>query len=125
MRATDLYTVLSRRPLGLVFDIDGTLSPIAPTPAEAHLYPDVAALLEQARRYAHVAIITGRAVEDGAAMVQVEGLTYIGTHGLEWCDGLPTSHPVQLLPEALPYVEPGKQLLDIAEQQLAGLPGLL
>src|SRR5436305_2869917 len=100
---TDLLrSILAQRPLGLVFDIDGTLSPIAPTPAEAHLYPGVASLLEQARRYAHVAIITGRAVEDGAAMVNVEGLTYIGTHGLEWCDGLPSSHPVQLLPEALP-----------------------
>ncbi len=123
---TDLLrSILAQRPLGLVFDIDGTLSPIAPTPAEAHLYPGVAALLEQACRYAHVAIISGRAVEDGAAMVNVEGLTYIGTHGLEWCDGLPTSHPVQLLPEALPYIEPGKQLLDIAEQRLADLPGIL
>jgi trehalose 6-phosphate phosphatase len=125
MMAADLRTVLTRRPVGLVFDIDGTLSPIAPTPAEAHLYPGVASLLELARQYAHVAIITGRTVEDGAALVNVEGLTYIGIHGLEWCDGLPGSHPVQLLPEALPYVKPGKYLLDLAQQQLSKLPGIL
>ena len=125
MTTTDLRTVLAQRPPGLVFDNDGTLSPIAPTPAEARLYPGVASLLEQARQYAHVAVFTGRAVEDGAAMVNVEGLTYIGTHGLEWCDGLPASHAVQMVPEALPYVEPGKRLLDMAEQQLTGLPGVL
>jgi trehalose 6-phosphate phosphatase len=125
MMTKDLYALLSHKPLGLVFDIDGTLSPIAPTPAEAHLYPGVASLLEQARQHAHVAIITGRTVEDGAAMVNVEGLTYIGEHGLEWCDGLPATHPVHLLPEALPYVEPGKSLLDLAEQHLSGLSGII
>ena len=128
MRAIDtlsLQEVLTRRPLGLVFDIDGTLSPIAPTPDEARLAPGVVPLLKEARNYAHVAIITGREVEDGAAMVNIDGLTYIGTHGLEWCDGLPSLHPVQVVPEALTYVEPGKYLLDLAEKKLAGLPGII
>jgi trehalose 6-phosphate phosphatase len=120
-----MKNVLHQHPLGLVFDIDGTLSPIAPTPGEARLYPSVADLLTKARERAHIAIMTGRAVDDGAALVNVEGLTYIGTHGLEWCDGLPTTHAVQLLPEALPYVEPGKYLLDLAEQHLADLEGVI
>lgn len=121
----NLSTVLTQQPLGLVLDIDGTLSPIAPTPDEARLYPGVAKSLEQAKEHAHVAIMTGRAVTDGAAIVNVEGLTYIGTHGLEWCDGLPSSHPVHLLAEAQSYIEPGKHLLDLAEQQLATEPGLI
>ena len=82
-------------------------------------------LLEEARKFAHVAIITGRELEDGAAMVNIDGLTYIGTHGLEWCDGLPSSHPVQVVPEALAYIEPGKYLLDLVEKELAGLPGII
>ena len=86
---TNLQTVLAQRPLGLAFDIDGTLSPIAPTSDEAQLYPGVASLLERAREHAHIAIMTGRSIDNGAAMVNVEGLTYIGTHGLEWSDGLP------------------------------------
>src|SRR5260370_1105697 len=102
-----IQTILANQPLGLVFDIDGTLSPIAPTPAKAKLYPGVASLLEQAKRYAHVAIMTGRAIDDGAAMVNIEGLTYIGTHGAEWCEGLPTKYPVRISAEALPYIEPG------------------
>ncbi len=125
MTTSQLRSLLTRRPLALVFDIDGTLSPIAPTPDAAHLYAGVAELLAQARQYAHIAIMTGRAVADGAAMVNVEGLTYIGTHGLEWCEGLPTTHPIQLIPEARASIAPGKDLLDLAEQQLSDIPGLL
>src|SRR5437588_10966614 len=125
MRPLNLQTVLSQKPLGLIFDIDGTLSPIAPTPEEARLYPGVVPLLERAREHAHVAIMTGRAIDDGAAMVNVDGLTYIGTHGLEWSDGLPSLHPVEIVPEALEYVKPGKYLLDLVEQQLPDLPGVV
>ncbi len=122
---TDLQTALNQRPLGLVFDIDGTLSPIAPTSDEARLYPGVTSLLERAREYAHIAIMTGRSIDNGAAMVNVERLTYIGTHGLEWSEGLPWSHSVEIVPEALDYYEPGKYLLDLVEKQLSVLPGVI
>lgn len=121
-----IRTVLEQQPLGLVFDIDGTLSPIAPTPDEARLYPGAAEYLRQASHYAHVGIITGRGIADGARMVNVEGITYIGNHGLEWCDGLPTTHTIKLLPEAEPYVDPGKRLLDFAQEHLVPeIPGLI
>lgn len=120
-----IQNILIEQPLGLAFDIDGTLSPIAPTPGQARLHPDAALLLEQARNYAHVAIMTGRAIDDGAAMVNVEGLTYIGTHGVEWCEGLPTTHAVQINPEALTYIQPGQQLLNLAAQMLADQPGVI
>lgn len=123
MVSKNIEEILKQQPLGLVFDIDGTLSPIAATPGEAQLYSGVAGLLEQAKHFAHVAIITGRAVADGARMVNVEGLTYIGTHGLEWADGLPSHNPVRLLPEASQYAEAGKYLLDLVEQEHA--PGIL
>jgi trehalose 6-phosphate phosphatase len=119
-----LQTVLAQHPLGLIFDIDGTLSPMAQTSDEARLYPGVVPLLERARERAHVAIMTGRAIDDGARMVNVDGLTYIGTHGLEWCDGLPSLHPVQIVPEALQYIEPGSYLLDLVEKELPNLPGV-
>jgi trehalose 6-phosphate phosphatase len=120
-----LDDVLQQRPLGLVFDIDGTLSPIAITPDTARLYPGVARLLAQANEYAQVAIITGRTVDNGAAMVNVEGLTYIGSHGLEWSNGLPSTHDVEIVPEALAYREPGKKLLDLAAARLGSKPGVL
>ena len=120
-----LSTVLAKSPLGLAFDIDGTLSPIAPTPDEAKIYPGVLSLLEQAQKYAHIAILTGRSIDDGAGMLNLDGLTYIGTHGLEWSNGLPWLHPVEIMPEALNYYEPGKYLLDLVEQHLSELPGVI
>ncbi len=126
MVTEQLRSVLQQHPLGLVFDIDGTLSPIAPTPDQARLYPGVSELLQKARQFASVAIMTGRAVVDGARMVNVGGLTYIGTHGLEWSEGLPTADSIQLFPTAREYIEPGKYLLDLVEKQLVpDLPGLL
>ncbi len=125
MASIDLSTVLSQKPLGLVFDIDGTLSSIAPTPEAAFLYPGVAEMLEYLRRHVHVAIMTGRALQDGARIVNVNNVTYIGTHGLEWSDGLPKTHEVQIVPEAMRYVEPGQHLLDLVQQQLDRLPGVI
>ena len=112
-----LQTVLAQSPRGLAFDIDGTLSTIAPTPDEAKIYPGVLPLLEQAQKYAQVAILTGRSIDDGARMVNLDGLTYIGTHGLEWSEGLPWLHPVEITPEALNYYEPGKSKLCFANQR--------
>ena len=55
----------------------------------------------------------------------MDGITYIGTHGLEWCEGLPPGALVQIAAEALPYREPGQALLDLAEQQLSRRDGFL
>src|SRR5579859_1895671 len=126
MMQQELVAVLQQQPLGLLFDIDGTLSPIAPTPSEARLYPGAADLLRDAQKYAHVGIITGRTVLNGAQLVNVDGLTYIGTHGLEWCEGYQNGQcRVELIAQALPYAEPGKAVLDLAERELANLPGII
>lgn len=122
----EIEEVLQQQPVGLLFDIDGTLSPIVPTPGEARLYPGAADLLRDAQKYAHVGIITGRAVVNGAQLVNVDGLTYIGTHGLEWCEGYRTGqHTVDLIPQALPYVGPGKAVLDMVEKELGDLAGII
>nr|BBH89998.1 trehalose-phosphatase [Thermosporothrix sp. COM3] len=126
MTTTALQSVLKQKPLGLVFDIDGTLSPIAPTPAEARLFPGIDTRLRELSRYAKIAILTGRAAKEGAAMVNVEGLTYFGTHGLEWCNGLPSpTNLVEIVPEAKAYIEPGNRIMDLAERELANEPGIL
>lgn len=124
---TALHNVLAERPLGLVFDIDGTLSQLVPIPEDARLYPGVAELLEEMREQTgvHVGIMTGRGIEDGARMVAVDGLTYIGTHGLEWSDGLPPLHPVQLVEGAEEFVATGKYVLDSAERDLRDVPGVI
>jgi trehalose 6-phosphate phosphatase len=68
----------------ILLDIDGTLAPIAPRPEDARV-PDEARA-EVARlggRYALVACISGRTGEDARRMVGVDGVRYVGAHGLE------------------------------------------
>ena len=87
---------LRHTPAGLVTDIDGTISAIAPTPAEAVVTADVRESLRRlSERLAVVTVISGRAAAAGEAMVGVPDLIYVGNHGMERCHrGLPSAHPV-------------------------------
>ena len=54
-----------------------------------------AALALLAERLAAVAVVFGRAPQDGAAMVGLPELIYVGNHGLERiARGTPWTHPV-------------------------------
>lgn len=89
-------SVLRSAPAGLVTDIDGTISAIAPTPAEAVVESGArAALARLAGRLAYVGVISGRAALVGEAMVGVPGLTYVGNHGMERSlNGVLWEHPM-------------------------------
>ena len=68
----------------LVFDVDGTLAPIVERPEDARVPDSTRALLGQlAGRYALVACVSGRASGDAARVVGVDGVRYVGSHGLE------------------------------------------
>ncbi len=76
--------VLSSTPSGLVTDIDGTISVMAPTPGEAVVTEEARdALRRLAERLAFVGVVTGRSATVGEALVGVPGLVYIGNHGTE------------------------------------------
>ena len=61
MTDSTLHNALAARPLGLVFDIDGTLSQLVPIPDDARLYSGVVELLEALRELdgVHVGIMSG------------------------------------------------------------------
>jgi len=76
--------VLAVAPSGLLTDLDGTLSPIAPTPELARVAPGArVALRALVRRLAVVAVLTGRSAMDARRMLRVPGVTYVGNHGME------------------------------------------
>ena len=84
--AADLLAQLAASPerAAILLDVDGTLAPIVPRPEDARVPTETQVELERlAGRYALVACVSGRASADAAATVGVEGLVYIGTHGLE------------------------------------------
>lgn len=66
-------------------DFDGTLAPIVDRPGQAMLPADTAAALRAlaARPDTIVAIVSGRALDDVAERVALEGLFHAGNHGFE------------------------------------------
>ncbi len=66
-------------------DVDGTISEIAPTPDEAIVTESMQnALAKLNEKFQLVAVISGRSVLNARAMVGVEGLLYVGNHGMEF-----------------------------------------
>lgn len=90
-----MIDVLSRYPSGMFTDFDGVLSEIAPTPDSAFAYPGATqSLLHIADKVSAAGVITGRAVADVGRMVEINDLTVVGNHGLEWYErGRLHDHP--------------------------------
>jgi trehalose 6-phosphate phosphatase len=86
MDAAALLAPLASEPerSAVVLDVDGTLAPIVARPELAEIPGETKAELRRlACRYLLVACISGRAGPEAAALVGVEGIRYVGNHGLE------------------------------------------
>ena len=69
----------------VITDIDGTISKIVLDPYEATISQIMRATLKKlVNKFQLVGIITGRNVRNAEEMLEVEGLLYIGSHGLEY-----------------------------------------
>ncbi len=76
--------VLSRTPAGLFTDIDGTISHVARTPSEATVEEPARQSLRRLESSLDiVGAITGRAADNAADMLGLEGTVVIGNHGYE------------------------------------------
>ena len=65
-------------------DVDGTLAPIVPRPELAELPEEARAELRRlVARYGLVACVSGRTGKDARRLVGVDGIVYVGVHGLE------------------------------------------
>ena len=68
----------------IFLDFDGVLAPIVQRPEDA--YPPAETRTELLRltgRYPLVAVVSGRAGDDVRERVAVDGIVYVGSHGLE------------------------------------------
>lgn len=76
---------LAASPLVVLLDVDGTLSPIAPTPSAAAVSRDTRDAVAQlaAAPGVHVALVSGRAAADARRLVGADGVWAIGNHGFE------------------------------------------
>lgn len=105
--------------IGLITDMDGTVSPIVPVPSDAAPTEKNRDLLQKLySQLTLVAVVSGRAVDDVRERVNLADLTYAGNHGLErWQD-----NQVVLAPQAKPY----RPNLEKAQEQIKAMmpPGM-
>jgi trehalose 6-phosphate phosphatase len=104
------------RSVAVLTDIDGTLAPIVPTPGMSEVSAELKDLLRQlSEQYLLVAGISGRKTEDAFGLIGLEDVVYFGNHGFEILrDG-----EVEVIPEALPYLEKVQELERLAREELA------
>lgn len=71
--------------LWLGLDFDGTLAPLALTPDDAMLAEETRSTLTRlsSHRSIEVAVISGRALHDVRSKIGLEGITYVGNHGMQ------------------------------------------
>jgi trehalose 6-phosphate phosphatase len=97
-----LSSLFKGPPLGIFADFDGTLSPIVANTNAAQITLRKRRLLSELRAHVAVlAVISGRGVADLVERVGVDGLVYIGNHGLERWDG----DQIQVTADARAYME--------------------
>lgn len=84
--AQALQKMLANRSL-LAFDFDGTLAPIVANPALARPSRSTVRALSVLQRHHHVAIITGRSVDDVRQRLDFQADAIFGSHGAEELGG--------------------------------------
>jgi trehalose 6-phosphate phosphatase len=112
-------SVVNNPCLGLITDVDGTISPIVADPDRAVVTPKIRALLERlVPHLALVAVVSGRSVADLRARLNLPGLVYIGNHGFEWW----RDNQIEVAPEAQAH-RPALQaaLKALRDQQQPGM----
>ena len=108
--------LLRQSPFGLFTDVDGTISRTTPTPQQAQVSPSCHYYLSLlCPHLALVAAISGRPAATVRNMVGIDGMIYIGNHGLErWIEGRAESPG-----EAKHYSEIIKAVSEELEQPLS------
>ena len=72
----------------ILLDVDGTLAPIVAHPDLSRVPPATLDVLKRlADRFALVACVSGRSAHDAKRLVPVEGVHFVGNHGLETLEG--------------------------------------
>lgn len=94
-----LRGLLRYKPLALLSDVDGTISPLAATPWQARITPRARDLLARLSTHIVVGLISGRDLGDLQRMVGLPDLVYVGLHGLAWR----IAGADELVPEAAAY----------------------
>jgi len=106
--------------LAIFLDYDGTLTPIVGRPEEAMLSDSTREALKILADHTPVAILSGRDLEDIQRRVNIDGITYAGSHGFDIAG--PRGLRKQVGPEFLPVLDAAEKEV---REKLAGIGGAL
>ena len=113
---------LAAKNLILLFDFDGTLSPIAPRPSAA-IFPAAtrAALLALSRSpRVTLGFVSGRILGELRRLVRMKGVYLIGSHGWEWM----APDQVYRLRASAETLRHARRMASQLRPALRGLPGI-
>ncbi len=116
-KAKELLRTWSEAPdtVAILTDIDGTLAPIVPTPDMSEVPAEIKEQLRRlSEKYLLVAGVSGRKTEDALDLVGLADVVYFGNHGFE----ILREGEVEVVPEALPYLEKVEELERRAHEEL-------
>ncbi len=119
-KAKELLRTWSEAPdtVAILTDIDGTLAPIVPTPDMSEVPAEIKEQLRRlSEKYLLVAGVSGRKTEDALDLVGLADVVYFGNHGFE----ILREGEVEVVPEALPYLEKVEELERRAHEELGPL----
>jgi trehalose 6-phosphate phosphatase len=112
----DILQFTQAERLGIITDVDGTISPIVANADDAEVTPIAkSALNHLSQTLPLVAVISGRSAADVHERVGVEGVVYIGNHGMErWRDS-----SLEMSPAVANYRPNIRAAVQIIRQHLA------
>lgn len=116
---TTLKALIETPKLGLITDMDGTVSHIVDVPDQAQITSRNKALLAELHEHLSLtAVVSGRAAADVSQRVGLPQLVYVGNHGFEWLrDG-----EINIAPEVAQYRPSLESVFQIAqERQIDGM----
>jgi trehalose 6-phosphate phosphatase len=106
----------------IITDIDGTISEIAPAPEKALVTDSMKKeLIKLKEKFGLLVIISGRSVYSAYKMVGVEGILYVGNHGLEYL----FEGEYSVAEGVEKYLPALKQITGELKEELSDIPGIL
>jgi len=103
------------------FDYDGTLTPIVEKPSLSKLDPVMKDMLFQLSKKHHLAIVSGREIDDLIHQIDIPNIFYAGNHGMQ-IDGPEISMTLPLIDKYLPIIQNISLYLD---EKLSSISGVI
>ena len=101
-------------------DYDGTLTPIVNDPDAANLAPETRDTVGRLAGLCPVAVVSGRDLADVRRHVDLEGITYAGSHGFDILAPDGARHQHEAGTAALPALDRAEHVLRTAVEGIAG-----